>query len=68
MDGRTDGQGESYIHPPNFVCGGYNKAKKRLEKQVCIALRCITTKHGYQSKTTYEKVVRKHKMDSYIVG
>jgi len=23
-DGRTDGQGDSYIPPPNFVCGGYN--------------------------------------------
>ena len=30
--------------------------------------RCTTTKHGYQSKRTYGKVVRKHKMDSYIVG
>ena len=30
--------------------------------------RCITTKHGYQSKRTYGKVVRKQKMDSYIVG
>ena len=29
---------------------------------------CNTTKHGYQSKRTYGKVVRKHKMDSYIVG
>ena len=45
-----------------------NKARKRLKKQVCIALRCITTKHGYQSKRTYGKVVRKQKMDSYIVG
>ena len=32
------------------------------------ALRCITTKHGYQSKRTYGKVVHKQKMDSYIVG
>jgi hypothetical protein len=31
-------------------------------------LRCITTKHGYQSKRTYGKVVRKQKMDSYMVG
>jgi len=31
-----------------------------------LALRCITTKHGYQSKVG--KVVRKQKMDSYIVG
>ena len=23
-DGWTDGQGDSYIPPPNFVCGGYN--------------------------------------------
>ena len=30
--------------------------------------RCTTTKHGYQSKRTYGKVVRKQKMDSYIVG
>ena len=30
-------------------------------------IRCNTTKHGYQSKRMYEKVVRKHKMDSYIV-
>jgi hypothetical protein len=45
-----------------------NKAKKRLEKQVYIALRCNTTKHGYQSKRMYGKVVRKHKIDSYIVG
>jgi hypothetical protein len=45
-----------------------NKARKRLEKQVFIALRCIATKHGQQSKRTYGKVVRKHKMDSYIVG
>ena len=30
--------------------------------------RCITTKHGYQSKRTYGKVVHKQKMDSYIVG
>jgi magnesium-transporting ATPase (P-type) len=44
------------------------KAKKRLKKQIFIALRCITTKHGYQSKRTYGKVVRKQKMDSYIVG
>ena len=31
-------------------------------------LRCNTTKHGYQSKRMYGKVVHKHKMDSYIVG
>ena len=31
-------------------------------------VRWITTKHGYQSKRTYGKVVRKQKMDSYIVG
>ena len=31
-------------------------------------LRCTTTKHGYQSKRTYGKVVHKQKMDSYIVG
>jgi hypothetical protein len=31
-------------------------------------IRCITTKHGYQSKRTYGKVVRKQKMNSYIVG
>ena len=30
--------------------------------------RCNTTKHGYQSKRTYGKVVCKQKMDSYIVG
>ena len=30
--------------------------------------RCKTTKHGYQSERMYGKVVRKHKMDSYIVG
>ena len=30
--------------------------------------RCNTTKNGYQSKRMYEKVVRKQKMDSYIVG
>ena len=29
-------------------------------------LRCNTTKPGNQSKRMYEKVVRKHKMDSYI--
>ena len=23
-DGQTDRQGDSYIPPPNFVCGGYN--------------------------------------------
>jgi hypothetical protein len=23
VHGRTDGQGDSYIPPPNFVCGGY---------------------------------------------
>jgi len=33
-----------------------------------VALRCNTTKHGYQSKRMYGKVVHKHKMDSYIVG
>jgi hypothetical protein len=33
-----------------------------------IFFRCTTTKHGYQSKRTYGKVVRKQKMDSYIVG
>ena len=33
-----------------------------------ILLRCITTKHGYQSKRTYGKVVHKQKMDSYIAG
>jgi hypothetical protein len=31
-----------------------------------IYLWCITTKHGYQSKRTYGKVVRKQKMDSYM--
>ena len=31
-------------------------------------LRCNTTKHGYQSKKIYGKVVHKQKMDSYIVG
>ena len=25
MDGWTDGQGDSYIPPSNFVCGGYKK-------------------------------------------
>ena len=35
---------------------------------VKLSLRCTTTKHGYQSKRTYGKVVRKQKMDSYIVG
>jgi len=35
---------------------------------VKLSLRWTTTKHGYQSKRTYGKVVRKHKMDSYIVG
>jgi hypothetical protein len=33
-----------------------------------IHIRCTTTKHGYQSKRTYGKVVHKQKMDSYIVG
>ena len=31
-----------------------------------MASRCNTTKHGYQSKWMYDKVVCKHKMDSYI--
>ena len=35
---------------------------------IFVCYRCITTKHGYQSKRTYGKVVRKQKMDSYIVG
>jgi hypothetical protein len=42
-----------------------NSTKSQLVK---LSLRCTTTKHGYQSKRTYGKVVRKHKMDSYIVG
>jgi hypothetical protein len=54
-----------YCHIPDIVfLTGYwyeniNKAKKRLEKRVFIALRCTTTKHGYQSKRTYGKVVHK---------
>jgi hypothetical protein len=32
MDGRTDGQNESYI-PPNFACGGYNKQLFHPENQ-----------------------------------
>ena len=26
-DGQTDRQGETYIPPPNFVCGGYKNMK-----------------------------------------
>ena len=25
-DGQTDRQGDSYIPPPNYVCGGYKKS------------------------------------------
>jgi hypothetical protein len=37
MDGWTDEQGDSYIPPPNFVCGEYKKlkydAKDKLKQQ-----------------------------------
>ena len=44
-----------YIPDIVFLTGYWyrniNKARKRLEKQVFIALRCIATKHGQQSKS-----------------
>ena len=40
----------------------------RYNSNADVCCRCTTTKHGYQSKRTYGKVVRKQKMDSYIVG
>jgi hypothetical protein len=41
--------------------------RNSLDDEIRSWLWCITTKHGYQSKRTYGKVVRKQKMDSYIV-
>jgi len=49
----------------NNACLCKMSAKSQLVK---VSLRCNTTKHGYQSKRMYGKVVRKHKMDSYVVG
>jgi len=50
-----------YSFLTGYWCRNINKAKKRLKKEVFIALRCITTKHGYQSKRTYGKVVLNRK-------
>ena len=33
-DGQTDRQGDSYIPPPNFVCGGYNDTGDILPSQL----------------------------------
>ena len=62
------------IFSPFNVLMSCFQSLNKLRREMTVAgfhsfqIRCIATKHGYQSKRTYGKVVRKHKMDSYIVG
>jgi hypothetical protein len=54
MDGRMDRQGDSYIPPQNFVCGGYNK-------RAChIKLRKLSFKKRYERGNHNQKEEDRH--------
>jgi hypothetical protein len=54
MDGRMDRQGDSYILPKNFVCGGYNK-------RAChIKLRKLSFKKRYERGNHNQKEEDRH--------